>query len=342
MSPVTDYINQLNAVGTAATLGLYIGSFVPGAIGLIFNVLIFTRPSLRREPCALYFLSATCLNLFVTVIIIPVRTVSNSFNLDLANYNVGICKVESFSFYATRATFCWLIALACFDRYLHSSANPAMRRLSSLKTARLTIIITSITIPLLYCHMVYYINIKISTGQNGNTVSQCIFENVTYRTFIALWHLSLYSICPSLIMLRFGSLTLNNIRKRRQILPRANENNRIMRRTNTQLLWMLLAQVLVIIILTSPYCIYQLYSLITANVTKDALRTAQENLASKITGVVSYYAHSSSFYLYTLTGAVFRKEFLKIIRQYGCLNRNMIAPTVIQTQPVSALPRNTQ
>jgi hypothetical protein len=75
---------------------------------------------------------------------------------------------------------------------------------------------------------------------------------------------------------------------------------------------MLTAQVLVIIISTLPLSIIQLYLALTSSFTKSTLRIAQENLASQITTIVTFFAHTSSFYLYTLSGTIFRKEVLKI------------------------------
>jgi hypothetical protein len=95
--------------------------------------------------------------------------------------------------------------------------------------------------------------------------------------------------------------------------------NRNVRRTDIQLLRMLVGQVLVIIIATFPFTIYQLYTSLTLNLSKNTLRIALENLLGEIAGVLTYFAHSSSFYLYTLTGTVFRKELLKI---FGCCHRN--------------------
>jgi len=143
-------------------------------------------------------------------------------------------------------------------------------------------------------------------------------------------------------MLLFGLLTLNNLRQRRQIVPRASQGNQVVRRTDTQLLRMLTAQVLVIIICTLPFSIYRLYSTFTANLVKDTLRIAQENLAFQIVGAMTYFAHSSSFYLYTLTGTIFRKELIKITRRYWHPNRNSTLRAADEMYPMSVLQRNEQ
>jgi hypothetical protein len=124
-------------------------------------------------------------------------------------------------------------------------------------------------------------------------------------------------------MLLFGFLTLKNVRQHRQLVQRAGENTGI-RRTDSQLLRMLAAQVLVIIVATLPFCVFQLYTSFTGSVTKSTLRIAQENLAAQITAIVTYFAHTSSFYLYTLAGTIFRKEVLKIFGRCRPVHQNRV------------------
>jgi hypothetical protein len=290
----------------------------------MFNVLVFTRPSLRSQPCSLYFLSATCFNLFVIFVVIPVRIVSEGFNIDLANYNLGICKTEIFAFNVARTIPCWLIVLVCVDRYFHSSTSASIRRISSLKTAKLGIGITIVAIIILYSHMIIYYEIYNMSNQFGNIVPECYGQKGIYRTFKSVWYMTLYSLCPSLLMFLFGFLTLTHLRQQRQVAQRIPEINQTVRRTDMQLLRMLVGQVFAIIIATLPFTIYQLYVSFTVSVAKSTIRLALENFAGETAGVLTYFAHSSSFYLYTLTGTIFRKELLKIIGKYWHPNRNQV------------------
>lgn len=332
MSSIDVKINEINAAATTINVVVSSINFVLGAVGLVFNVLVFTRPPLRREPCSLYFFSSTCFNLFVIFVVIPVRILSGGFNIDMANYNLGICKIEFFAFYVTRTIPCWLIASACLDRYLHSSPRAHIRRLSSLKTAKLIIGIISVGITILYSHMIVYYEISNASNQFGNIALACNGQKGIYRTLIAFWYMILYSLCPSLLMFLFGCLTLNNLHQHhRRIVPRTLVINRIARRTEIQLLRMLAGQVLMIFITTLPFLVYRVYASFTASMAKDTLRIAQENLAFQCVGVMTYFAHSSSFYLYTLTGTVFRKEFFKIVSRCWAPTRNLVHIIRVET-----------
>jgi len=109
------------------------------------------------------------------------------------------------------------------------------------------------------------------------------------------------------------------------------------RRTDSQLLRMLTAQVLVIIIATLPYCLYLLYASFTSGFTKSALKIAQDTLAAQITAIVTYFAHSSSFYLYTLSGTIFRKEVVKILGQCRHPCRDRVHPMDGSQHQISVL-----
>jgi hypothetical protein len=342
MSSIDVSISAINVAIRAIVIAVSLINLVLGGIGLISNVFVFTRRSLRKQPCSLYFLSSTCFDMFVIFVIVPVRIASEAFNLDLANFNLGICKTESFTFYVARATSCWLIALACVDRYLHSSTRAHIRRISSYKTAKMSIVITIIGIIIVHIHMVGYYEIGNVSDRFGNITPMCNAQNGIYRTFIAFWSLIMYLLCPSLLMLLFGFLTLNNIRQGRQVVPEVLQINQNTRRTDIQLRRMLAAQVLVIVISILPYFAYRLYSLFTASLAKNALRLAVESLTLEITSVLTYFAHSSSFYLYTLTGTLFRREFLKIIRRCCHLNRAVFPATRVEAHEMSIIPLNRQ
>jgi hypothetical protein len=324
MSSIADAIAQIDAATTISIVVLCVINFVLGSVGLTFNILIFSRPSLRKEPCSLYFYSSTCFNFFVIFVLMPVRMFSNAFNMDMTNYNLGLCKVEYFAFRTGRTIPVWLTVLACLDRYLQSSARANIRQISSLKTAKIAIGITSVAMMVLFSHELVYYEIYNVSNQFNNSMPSCNGQKGFYRTFIAFWYLGLYSFGPSFLMLLFGFLTLGNLRQRRRILPTATGINQTARRTDVQLGRMLIAQVLVIVIATLPITVYQLYASLTANLTKSSVQVAQENLAYGIANALTYFAHSSGFYLYTLTGTIFRKEFLKIIRRCLHLNRNIV------------------
>ncbi|CAF1246138.1 unnamed protein product [Adineta ricciae] len=324
-SSVTLTINQLSQASSMLVLVLSLTSVTLGGIGLIFNILIFIRPPLRREPCVVYFFWSTCFSLILILILQPVRILAVSFGIDQTTFNLGLCKIEWFAIYVTRSASSWFIVLACIDRFFHSSANARVRRMSTLKTARISILVMTIIIFSIHIHSIIYYQTVYQPDRFGNITPSCSPEKSFYYTFLGLWNMVVYSLFPSSLMLLFGLLTLKNIRQQRFIIPAAIDHNQTIRRTDAQLLRMLLAQVIFIIIFTLPLSILQLYSSFTGNFSKTALQLAQESFAFRTASALTYFAHSSTFYMYTVTGTIFRTELFKIVRRCGRTIRNIVS-----------------
>jgi hypothetical protein len=65
----------------------------------------------------------------------------------------------------------------------------------------------------------------------------------------------------------------------------------------------------------------RLYSSLTSNVDKVALRVVIENLIYSIVVLINFAAYSMSFYLYTLTGSNFRAAFKRMVYRKLCHNQ---------------------
>ncbi|CAF1502475.1 unnamed protein product [Adineta ricciae] len=87
----------------------------------------------------------------------------------------------------------------------------------------------------------------------------------------------------------------------------------MVRRTETQLLRMLLAQVILIIIFTLPLSIRQLYSSFSGNFTKTALQLAQESMAFRIASALTHFANTSTFICTQLLEQFFAKNFSTLL-----------------------------
>jgi hypothetical protein len=260
MSSSSTDINQLKTAGKIMNFVLLMIIFVPGSIGLVLNIIVFTRPSLRRQPCSIYFIASNICNIYIVFYMLPVRIASGSFDIDPASFSNIVCKLQIFILYTLRSLSCWLIVLACVDRYVISSASEAWRRrVSSPKVAIYFTGGSTVFWLLMYSHMPIYFNIS-AINQFGQPVPQCVAQLGAYRTFVNLYQACLYSVIPSLLMLAFGSLTLVSIRRQRhRVNPTVTNIRSSQQRKDNQLLRMLTVQVLVVVIATIFYPIYLTY-----------------------------------------------------------------------------------
>jgi hypothetical protein len=79
---------------------------------------------------------------------------------------------------------------------------------------------------------------------------------------------------------------------------------------------MLLIQVITILLTIIPFIVYRLRASFTSNYVKTQYEIAQDNLFLQTATVISLISHSISFYLFTLSGAIFRHELNHFLSKY--------------------------
>ncbi|CAF0760563.1 unnamed protein product [Adineta steineri] len=109
-------INALNYANEVFFLFWTFASIALGTVGHLLSIYVFTRPILRSNPCACYFLAATVTGLFVSYINLPLRLLQYVFNYDVFKYSNASCKILSWILFCSRALASWFIALASIDR----------------------------------------------------------------------------------------------------------------------------------------------------------------------------------------------------------------------------------
>jgi hypothetical protein len=229
-----------------------------------------------------------------------------------------------------------MLAAACLDRYFLSSTDASLRRFARIHIARrvvtaIVLIWIVFPIPLLIIY-----NLRA-----GYCVIVYGYAAVLYHAIFTI--INNYAI-PISIMITFTLLIRRNLankRKRRHFnrnqQQRTNDREHLQRKYDQQALVMLFAQIIVYIILTTPwvtFSIYNAFSLDVPNKTTD--RLAIESFVQVLVEAVVILFPTASFYLYTLTSSMFRKELLLMLRSvlyWKCfINNRRIEPTTINVQ----------
>jgi hypothetical protein len=155
----------------------------------------------------------------------------------------------------------------------------------------------------------------------------------TYRIVLSYFHLVYFGLSPSFCMLIFGMLTLQNIeRSKRPIIPSTNVKNAIdqnNRKTNRHMLRMLFVQVLVYCITGLTFSIAIIITSINTSQPKDVFQVAQENMINAVVGMLSILGPCTSFYLFTLSSGLFRKELKNL---FYIFNQTTNRPQPVKTQ----------
>ncbi|CAF0880350.1 unnamed protein product [Adineta steineri] len=290
-------------------------TIVIGTIGNILNCLIFTRQKLSRNSCSIYFLASSIANFFAIYFGCLTRLLG-TFNIQPPASQMGLyCKIKTFLTYIGLASSAWFIVGACADRYASSAATVHVRSFSQVKVARRVVLIISILVILVYFQMNFCFDGTIQAANCYPASGFCNGWN-DYNLLIT------FSLFPPVLMFIFGWLTIRNVRTTGHLRPQTSVKDR-------QLTAMLLIQVISTAILTLPISIQKLYSEITLNQVKSQQSKLIESFFATFVVLLALMNTSTSFYLFTLTGKIFRKELKNLI----CLRQRQptVEPTMAMT-----------
>ncbi|CAF1086837.1 unnamed protein product [Rotaria sp. Silwood1] len=286
-----------------------------GLVGNLLNCLVFAQRSLRSRPCVVYFLVASILNLIIIFSGVAPRAFQSFFMIADRTETVSVlCKLRLVVLFTMRTISSWLLTLASVDRYLISSPNINRRRMSNLKNDYLWILIVSIISALVWAESGYCFDANMI-----GTPQKCYAKSDACRVFNDLAQSLITTIIPSTAMLVIGLFTINNVRKVHRIGPSSvgmSCNNYARRNTKDErsLTVMLIAQVILLTIFTLPQAGQKFYLTYTFYQTKSSTQRALESLIFSFVLLLTYTPNCIPFYLYTITGTIFRETLFKLLQ----------------------------
>ena len=311
-------INYLK--GVLSQINFYFGMFIFsfGIVGNILNILILSQRSLRSNPCVISFLASSIAGIIAILSGLTSRVLSGVSN-DLSATVNWICKFRGFILFTSRAATFWLITLATIDRWLLSSTDVRRRQMSSKKNALRGIVIIIIGSSVMHLQLFYCYEANLI-----GTPLKCFTRNVECRLINDLAFAIIAILCPLILNVIFGWVTISNIRKARgriqhmtvttMISPKQlDAQQRRSRKIDQHLLLMLFVQLIFLALFTLPLTIQKLYATLTINMLKSPLQTIIEDFIYQIALICTYFAAGMPFYINTLSGgSVFRKAMVNV------------------------------
>ena len=283
--------------------------------GNLLNVLVLTRPSLFNNASTYYFLALAINNLFGSTIILIIDLLAKGYAIDITLLSLSSCKIIEYINDLCTVLSAYFIVLASLDRYCISSLNANRRKLSNIKTARWVIGFTVIFFAILYINSAILNNIDTTDGLGCHIRS----KNIYYQIYPIFRDILSSIIAPSLMIL-FGLLAIFNTK---QIHVHPIHIGHHHRRTQRQLTLMLFIQVSIFTILNLPICILYiiLCFLPTADITPSYL------FIILIFKFVQQFTYTTPFFLYIISGQIFRKELMQFFhRRFRRRRDNHILP----------------
>jgi hypothetical protein len=308
-------INYLNFVTSQLNHYIPLCFLVLGTIGNISNILVFTRPLLRTNPCSIYFISSSIIN-FIALYVGLITPFLQLYNLDPTQTIAILCKIRYYLRYSTITLSTWYILLACIDRYISTSMNVNIRVWSSVRLAKRIVCFAGIICFIFPFTQVFYCYTIIPPKGCTYTSNTCTLLN---DIILLLCNSGL----PPLLMVLTSILTIRNVKN-------SNRANTTGRRRDTQLIKILFIQVFILVLFSIPVAIQKIYQCATLFMVKSSLQVAIENLVNQIAIEISYISNSTIFYVYSLTSKKYRQEVFHLLslvfkRRRG-INTNIVQP----------------
>jgi hypothetical protein len=290
---------------------------VLGTISGTLNILVFTRNTLRKSPCAICFVAGNIVDLTYLFLSLIPTFLSNGYNIDLGERNLAYCRSLTYIGLILSSLGPSYLILASIDRKLITSRNAATRKRSTRRLA-----ITCI-IGLLLFWMIFHIHalIFVQIFQYGVDYFVCTFQPGAYTSFITYYSLIVIGVSPPFLMILFGFWTMKNVRQLQNAVhaftATANGTTVVGRSyipqsKDRQLIRMLLMEISVYILARFPATIFLIYGQITQYEMKSIEQTIIEQFIENITYFTGFIDSSVSCYTNILVSKTFRLELKRI------------------------------
>ncbi|CAF3006073.1 unnamed protein product [Rotaria sp. Silwood2] len=179
-----------------------------GSLSCILSVIVFTRKTLRKNPCSTYFIALYVVNfLYIHMSLLPL-TLEIGYNIDVNSYNLFYCRFSLYVAVVLNTLNAYYIILASIDRILVTSPKALTRKKSSHFFAYKLIIGGTLFWMLFLSHILVFTAL-IPVGPN---TFLCYFQSGWYLMFISYYSLVKETVAPFLMII-FGVWSVKNIRR---------------------------------------------------------------------------------------------------------------------------------
>lgn len=289
---------------TAAQLTRWIVSIVLilGILSNIFNIIILRRRNLKQYSCTLYFLTLSINNLVYVSVCVTFNLLADGFGISLTTRSEVFCRLNTYVLNLCPQILVFMLVLASIDRYLSSSIHVHLRRLSNLRNTQLSILIA------LVVSAIFILGSAIMVDTYTDPMGRCMTNtNSLFSQILRISQVIVFVMIGPFFMIVFGLLTIKNT----DYTHRLNIVALRYRRNERQLTRMLIVQVSTHIFLSIPFCVMFFMSILPITF-KSSLMFYFLFIIFKIPLYVTFV---TPFFLYILTGQLYRTEFILLLKR---------------------------
>jgi hypothetical protein len=139
-----------------------------------------------------------------------------------------------------------------------------------------------------------------------------------YKLVYTFYQMTVCAILPPILMIIFGILTIRTLYQRRLTLRRTKRKDR-------HLMRMVMVEVLVYMITSTPNSISLIYDVATYNIVNKSMQRLEiESFVSFLGQFFIYSIGITPFYLFMLTSKPFRREFIRLLNKCRLRKRQIV------------------
>ena len=295
-----------------------------GLVGNALAVVVLSRRRMCGTTTSVYLRLLAVVDSIVLLISVLRSLIINYFNFDLRDLDDSTCKVQSWLYYNASGLSCWLLCAIAIDR-LVAIKYPLWAKTHCSKVSALVVgtVLTAIIL-LLNSHMLWILNVQ-EDFVHSNTTNATIVLQVTCTTssqFAIFWFkvwpvcvLILYGITPIICLAVCNILLYRKLAKRHRNFPYSGRGNgrKSIRNGDVSITKMLIFVCVFFILVIIPFCFYIILSPYLFDRTPHNI--ARQLLFWTITASFLYCNNTFNFFIYCLSGRLFRRELIAMFRQ---------------------------
>jgi growth hormone secretagogue receptor len=293
-----------------------------GTIGNSLSLLVLVRRRMRSNSVNFYLSLLACADTAVLCLSGFKTWLRVVTGFELLHVSDAGCKITIFLFMLMSHLSAWLIVLVTADRFIVVWFPFTVTRLCSLRRSRMIGFILLIVLILYNMHLFWTMHLY----EVGRGYKQCAplvtntFMNGPYNYI----RLASYSLIPFALVIAMNAGIIACIcqSSRRQVSNIASlstfkcqitVDTRLQQRNKQQVTIMLLIVSFSWLVLTMPYAVFSLINFQFPNSHSRAVTF----LAKTVSFLLMYLNHSYNFFLYCIAGKKFRKEFIRMFKDWG-------------------------
>lgn len=283
----------------------------------------------RLNACSIYLISLAIANSFYLTFNSFVQIFPFYYS-DESIRAFALCKIRFYVSNFLGQIAKTLLALACIDRFLFTSSKAKFREFSNSRGAKILILLTIIFWPIFASHIAIWTTI----------ISQRCGTFGIYSTVYTVYSIVFVGLLPPILLGIFGYLTYSQMRKIHSRVQPMNNNNATVegninvRRRDRELLVIVISEVFVYFVSTTPYPLILTEMMISPYVIpKKSIQYSQiESFIFTVAFLMLFINNGIPFYTYLIVSKSFRRDFKQlIIKVYRKIRRQPDIPLVSGT-----------